>query len=89
MTTWDWYLDTYVDMPVADIVRHRVILEATPTSGFIVTSVHFPAVELRWTLKDIAQRLPNKSEQSILKSLRRLERRGKVEIDQHGWRWKG
>jgi len=89
MTTWDWYLDTYIDMPVADIVRRRVILEGTPTDGPYVMAVHFPTVELRWTLAEIAKRLPNKNERSILKSLLRLERRGKIEANQDGWRWKG
>ena len=88
MTTWDWYLDTYVDMPVADIVRRRVVLKPSHSS-VIVMAVQFDEVELRWTLKDIAQRLPKKSERSILESLQRLERRGKIECDQHGWRWKG
>lgn len=88
MTTWDWYLDTYVDMPVADIVRQRFIIQ--PYKSYLGPEWDIPTgTELRWTLKEIAVRLPAKNEQAILKSLRRLERRGKIECDQHGWRWKG
>ncbi len=44
-------------------------------------------VELRYNAKDIARRL-HRDEKSVLKSLFRLERRGKVEANSDGWRWK-
>ena len=90
LETWDWYIDRFIDMPVADIVRRRAFREPVPVYGgrlgveFIKIEPH----ELRYRAEDIA-RVLHRSEKSVFKSLLRLERRGKVESDQWGWRWKG
>ena len=87
LETWDWYIDRFVDMPVADIVRRRVIVPPYHSPlGEVFDQPN--EVELRYNARDIARAL-HRDEKSVRKSLLRLARRGKVEVDNNGWRWKG
>ena len=87
LETWDWYIDRFVDMPVADIVRRRAFLP--PLKSYFGSAFDQPEkVELCYKAKDIA-RVLNRNEKAILKSLLRLERRGKVVPTDEGWHWNG
>jgi hypothetical protein len=73
-------------MPVADIVRRRAFI--TPIAYGMDSGFQASDIELAYTATNIARHL-NKQERDVLKSLLRLERRGKVEAYRGGWRWKG
>lgn len=84
LETWDWYIDRFVDAPVADIVRRRVFITPIAYSAWEQPTEY----EASYTLKDLSRWL-HKDEKRIRNSLLRLERRGKVEVYRGGWRWKG
>ena len=86
-STWDWYMERYVDMPVADIVRRRAFLP--PYRSPLGPEWDQPKeYELCYKAQDIARAL-KRSEKAVLKSLLRLERRGKVVPTDEGWHWNG
>ena len=54
LETWDWYIDRFIDMPVADVVSRRVFREPTPVySESGVTFVTVEPRELRYRAEDI------------------------------------
>jgi hypothetical protein len=91
--TWDWYLDRFRDGPILAAVKKpqfRTMIDvgalarrpsfgqtAAPTEKFV------KQVPKGYKPEAIAQQVSRK-EKSVLASLRRLERRGKVVVDGFG-----
>lgn len=75
LETWDWYLNRFFDEPVLDVLRENSLLakelRVRPVEGY--------------SIGELAELL-NRSQQSIGKSLRRLKRKGRVELYRGGFR---
>jgi hypothetical protein len=84
LETWDWYWDRFRDNEVFLVVERRLISHP-PRSNYVVPRM--APMEFAYTVKEIAERLGRK-ESSVLASLKRLRRRGKIEQYHEGWRLK-
>jgi len=90
LETWDWYCERWWDNEVYFVISRRKIIP--PAGGAVQSNRNWPPVvrptELAYTTKEIADYLGRK-ESSVVRSLKRLRRRGKIEPYQDGWRIKG
>ena len=85
LETWDWYWDRFRDIAVYGVVKRRKIMGS---SGGQTNFGPAPQpIEIPYSAREIADYL-NRKEKSVLRSLRRLEYRGKIECYQKGWRLK-
>jgi hypothetical protein len=84
--TWDWYWDRFRDNEVFLIISQRKIIRR-PGGYVVVHGVSPPMTELPYHAGGIAAQLGRK-ESSVLRSLERLRRRGKIERFENGWRLK-
>jgi hypothetical protein len=81
LETWDWYLERYYDYKVMDVVKH-------PKSWHFVSPDSHHVIDSPYTIKEISEQL-SRSQNSVRRSLRRLERHGKVVERSSGWEVKG
>lgn len=86
LETWDWYWDRFRDGDVLLLLHSR---KFAPNIAAMSNFGNQPAPkELPYQLDDIASALGRKNK-SVLGSMERLWRRGKVEPLGTGWRLKG
>jgi hypothetical protein len=85
LETWDWYWDRFRDSKVLLLIQRRKLI---PPSGGQSNFGHPPPpVELPYEIQEIADFLGRKKK-SVIRSVKRLWRRGKIEPFQNGWRIK-
>lgn len=88
LETWDWYVDRFRDAAVLDELRIRKFSLGSPAMQ-VRGEVHSAIVphEIPYSSKEISESL-GRSEESVIKSLKRLGRRGRVEKSFWGWTFK-
>jgi len=82
LETWDWYWERFRDNAVLLAMYPRRFVRSGGVAGHSGQTKELP-----YEVKQIAEQLKRK-ETSVLRSLHRLLRRGKVERHENGWRAK-
>jgi len=85
LETWDWYWDRFRDGEVL-IIFHRRKFMPPPSGQSNFGPAHTP-IEIPYTAAEIAGML-GRSKKSVVGSIKRLWRRGKLEMYGSGWRAK-
>jgi len=80
LETWDWYINRFFDEPVLDVLREY---------SFLAKDLRPPQYKDRTflTVGDLAGKL-KRSHRSIGKSIKRLRRKGLIELYYGGFRMK-
>jgi hypothetical protein len=81
LETWDWYLDHFVDRKVMDAIS---VPKPSPPVGAMYLGPPGPK-ERPYKLQELSL-VTGRSDASVFTSLRRLQRRGKVQLT-HDGKW--
>jgi hypothetical protein len=84
LEVWDWYIYRFIDQDVLLMMKDRKIVPTTLVNG---AYIKIAPTEAPYTASQIAEYL-GRSEDSVIKSLKRLYAHDKVERYEYGWRLK-